>query len=226
VTNIKISPLNRYIIFFFLFFSLTWTQLFAQDKVLIKTTEGNIIVKLYEETPQHRNSFLGLVAKSYYDSTIFHRVIKGFMIQGGDPESRNASGQKVFSNGGPGYTIPAEIDEQFIHKKGALAAARQPDQYNSSKRSNGSQFYIVQGRKYPREYLPKIKNDKKVDYTEEQKKIYETIGGSPHLDGGYTIFGEVIGGLDVVDRIAGVETNGKDRPKRDIRIIRMIVLND
>tara|TARA_R110002049_G_scaffold116112_2_gene268511 strand:- start:3048 stop:3632 length:585 start_codon:yes stop_codon:yes gene_type:complete len=194
--------------------------------VFIQTTEGNLIVKLYDETPQHRDSFLRLVAKSYYDSTLFHRVIKSFMIQGGDPESRTASPNKVFSDGGPGYTIPAEINEKHIHKKGALAAARQPDQYNSSKKSNGSQFYIIQGRKYPRAYLPKIENDKKVPYTEEQKKIYETVGGAPHLDGGYTIFGEVIAGLDVLDRIANAETNEKDRPKVNIRIIRMKVLND
>lgn len=218
--------MNKHIIFLFLFFGSLLIELTAQNKVLIQTTDGNIIVKLYDETPQHTQSFLRLVAKSYYDSTLFHRVIKDFMIQGGDPESRTASMQKVFSDGGPGYSIPAEIDEKYIHKKGALAAARQADQYNSSKKSNGSQFYIIQGRKYPRAYLPKIKNDKKVEYTEEQKKIYETIGGAPHLDGGYTIFGEVIAGLDVVDRIANAETNGKDRPKVNIRITRMKVLND
>lgn len=218
--------MNKHFIFFFLVFGCLLTNLSAQNKVLIQTTAGNLIVKLYDETPQHRNNFLGLAAKSFYDSTLFHRVIKGFMIQGGDPESRTASKNKVFSDGGPGYTVPAEINEKYIHKKGVLAAARQPDKYNSSKKSNGSQFYIVQGRTYPRAYLPKIKNDKKIAYTEDQKKMYETIGGAPHLDGGYTIFGEVIAGLDVLDQIANAETNGKDRPKVDIRIIRMKVLND
>lgn len=218
--------MNKHIFLFFLLVGGCFLHTSAQNKVFIQTTEGNIIVKLYDETPQHRNSFLSLVAKSYYDSTLFHRVIKSFMIQGGDPESRNASMKKVFSDGGPGYSIPAEINEKFIHKKGALAAARQADNYNSTKKSNGSQFYIIQGRKYPRAYLDKTKNDKKLPYTEEQKIIYETIGGSPHLDGGYTIFGEVIAGLDVVDRIANAETNGKDRPNVNIRIIRMKVLND
>ncbi len=218
--------MNKHFIFFFLVFGCLLESLNAQNKVLIQTTAGNMIVKLYEETPQHRINFLGLAAKSFYDSTLFHRVIKGFMIQGGDPESRTASKNKVFSNGGPDYTVNAEIAEKYIHKKGALAAARQPDKYNSTKKSNGSQFYIIQGRTYPRAYLPKIKNDKKTAYTEEQKNIYETIGGAPHLDGGYTIFGEVIAGLDVLDQIANAETNGKDRPTVDIRIIRMKVLND
>lgn len=196
----------------------------AQNKVLIETTAGNITVKLYNETPGHKQNFLSLVARSYYDSTIFHRVIKNFMIQGGDPESRTATPNKVFSDGGPGYTQPSEIKEKFIHKKGALAAARQPDNYNSSRRSSGSQFFIVQGSIYPRIYLEKANKDKKVPYTEEQKKVYETIGGAPHLDGAYTIFGEVIAGLDVVDKITAMETNRKDRPKQDVRIIRMTIL--
>lgn len=211
---------------FLLFISLSSAivSLSAQNKVLIETTAGNITVKLYDETPGHKQNFLSLVARSYYDSTIFHRVIKNFMIQGGDPESRTASSNKVFSDGGPGYTLPAEINEQFIHKKGALAAARQPDNTNASRRSSGSQFYIVQGSIYPRAYLDKANKDKKVPYTEAQKKVYETVGGTPHLDGGYTIFGEVIAGLDVVDKIAQVETDRRDRPKQDVRIIRMTIL--
>lgn len=195
----------------------------AQQFVLIETTMGNITVKLYDDTPIHTANFIKLVKESYYDSTIFHRVIKNFMIQGGDPQSKTASMQKVFSNGGPAYTLEAEINEKYIHKKGALAAARQPDNVNPSKRSNGSQFYIIQGSIYPRKYLPSVKNDKKTAYTENQKKIYETIGGSPHLDGGYTIFGEVVKGMSVIDKIASSPTNDKNRPLTNVRILKMSI---
>ncbi len=197
----------------------------AQQLVLIETTLGNMTVKLYDDTPIHTANFLKLVKESYYDSTIFHRIIKNFMIQGGDPQSKTASMKKVFSNGGPGYTLEAEINEKYIHKKGALAAARQPDNVNFYKKSNGSQFYIIQGSIYPRKYLSAVKNDKKIEYTENQKKIYETIGGSPHLDGGYTIFGEVVKGLSIIDKIASNATNSKDRPLTDIRILKMTILN-
>ena len=190
----------------------------AQQKVLIKTNKGDIEVKLYEETPLHAENFINLIKKDFYDSTLFHRVIADFMIQAGDPNSKNAASDATLGHGGPGYTIPAEINNKFIHKKGALSAARQGDNVNPERRSSGSQFYIVVGRKYPRKYLPRFEETRGEKYTEEQMKVYETIGGTPHLDGEYTVFGEVINGLEIVDQISVVETNKMDRPTEDVII--------
>jgi len=179
--------------------------------VLIHTDKGDITVKLYNETPQHRDNFIKLVNEGFYDGSIFHRVIKDFMIQGGGGASGNQD---------PGYKIPAEIIDGFFHKKGALAAARMPDQVNPRKESSGSQFYIVHGRTYSRAELERFGKY----FTEDQIRAYSTIGGAPHLDGDYTVFGEVISGLEVVDKIAAVETvRPGDRPVKEITM-RMSVL--
>jgi peptidyl-prolyl cis-trans isomerase B (cyclophilin B) len=184
---------------------------------------GDITVKLYKETPQHRSNFLKLAQQDFYDSTLFHRVIRDFMIQGGDPQSRGG-GEGMMGSGGPGYTLPAEIDNQFIHKKGALAAARQGDNVNPERESSGSQFYIVVGRQYPQQYMPRFEETRREPYTEEQKKLYETVGGTPHLDGQYTVFGEVVSGMEVVDKIVAVETGKADRPGQDVFILEMEVM--
>lgn len=195
-----------------------------ETKVLISTAYGDIKVILYNETPKHRDNFIKLVKDGTYDGTLFHRIIKDFMIQGGDPESKNAEAGKMLGDGGLGYTIPAEFDSSLIHKKGALAAARMGDNVNPNKESSSCQFYIVQGKPFSKEEIDKIlkgKNAKRetpIIYTEEQYKIYENLGGTPHLDMDYTIFGEVIEGLDVVDKIAAVDKDRGDRPKEDIKM--------
>lgn len=238
--------------------------------VIITTTFGEIHVLLYDETPKHKENFLKLTTEGYYDSTTFHRIITEFMIQGGDANSKdddpNNDGQ-----GGPGYTIPAEMNAKYIHKKGAVAAARMGDNVNPNRESSGSQFYIVQGRKYSAakldqmeenanmqtknqllsEYIMKPENssdlaelrryqdNKNQDsinlfldrirpiaekgfepfkYTDEQRKAYEEVGGTPHLDGGYTVFGEVIRGIEVVDEIAKQPKTRGDRPVKDVKM--------
>ena len=193
----------------------------AQQKVAIKTSKGEIIVLLYEDTPIHQENFIKLVQQKFYDSLLFHRVIKDFMIQAGDPNSRPPRKTNSLGSGGPGYTIQAELGRGHIHKKGALAAARQGDNVNPTKRSSGSQFYIVQGRKTPRKYMSRFEESRGKTYSEEELEIYETIGGTPHLDGQYTVFGEVLKGLDVVDSIANTPTQTGDRPQEDIYIISM-----
>ena len=200
-----------------------------QTRVLISTSYGDIKIVLYNETPRHRDNFLKLVKEGFYDSTLFHRVIKDFMIQGGDPNSKHASSGTPLGDGGTGYTIPPEFNPDLIHKKGALAAARMGDGINPNKESSGCQFYIVQGKKFTREEIDKLlkakngRRDTPVSYTNKQYKIYETLGGTPHLDMDYTIFGEVIEGMDVIDKIAAVETDRKDRPKEDIVLTIKIV---
>ena len=236
--------------------------------VLIETELGDIKVKLYNETPLHRDNFVKLVKDGYYDGLLFHRVIKDFMIQGGDPDSRQASSERMLGSGGPGYTIPAEIVyPALFHKKGVLAAARQGDEVNPHKESSGSQFYIVTGNIYSEgklkgmeQQLTQIKErnvfnclaaehrkeiiqlrknrdqeglmslqdtlisktreimmeDGPVMFTSEQREAYTTVGGTPHLDGEYTVFGEVVEGLEVVDKIQAVTTGKADRPKKDI----------
>lgn len=241
--------------------------------VLIKTGKGDMKVKLYNETPKHRDNFIKLAKAGFYDGLIFHRVIENFMIQGGDPESRNAKPGQRLGNGGPGYQIDAEFNPKFIHKKGALSAARLGDNVNPEKRSSGSQFYIVQGEKFTESSLETLKKNKLsreavaifrklykqkadelrklkesenyiefaniyeqlqkeadaeaekaiADYTPGQKEIYSTLGGTPHLDAGYTVFGEVIDGTDVIDSIAAVETGAGDRPVEDIKMYIKVV---
>lgn len=195
--------------------------------VEINTTAGRIVVELYNETPLHRDNFLKLVREHYYDSLLFHRVIAGFMIQGGDPDSRKAEDRTVvLGDGGPSYAIRAEFRPELIHRKGALAAARESDDVNPEKASSGSQFYIVQGRTWLPADLRQLEakmNAKRPDstavhYTQEQVDTYQKVGGTPHLDGNYTVFGQVLEGLDVLDLIAGQPTDGNDRPLTDVRM--------
>ena len=194
-----------------------------QTKVQILTSYGDMILVLYNETPQHRDNFVKLVKSGFYDGTLFHRVIAGFMIQGGDPDSKTAKKGQMLGNGGPGYTIPAEFNKKFTHKRGALSAARMGDGSNPQKASSGSQFYIVQGKKYDRKNLEGIGKRSGVNYTEEQIKVYETEGGTPQLDMNYTVYGEVVEGFDVIDKIATVAKARGDRPKEDIKMTMKIV---
>ena len=241
------------------------------SKVKIQTMLGDITVRLYDETPIHRDNFLKLAKEGYYDGTLFHRVIKGFMIQGGDPDSKNAPAGKMLGVGGPDYTLQAEIKDNLFHKRGALAAARQGDEVNPERRSSGSQFYIVWGDIYNegqlRQFSKQLRMQKVQDafnalaaehkaeimqmrrdrnraglqalqdqlvaeaeskvgkdgLTEEQLQLYSTLGGTPHLDGQYTVFGEVEDGLDVVEMIQGTATGRADRPLDDIEM-RMVVV--
>ncbi len=177
--------------------------------VVIHTDMGDITVKLYNETPLHRDNFIKLVNEGYYNGSIFHRVIKDFMIQGGGGTTGTED---------PGYTIPAEIVSKYYHKKGALAAARKPDQINPRKESSGSQFYIVHGRKFSENDMSMASQRMGKTFTKEQIEAYAKVGGAPHLDGDYTVFGEVISGLDVVDRIAVVQTAPGDRPVKEVKM--------
>ncbi|MBT3207174.1 MAG: peptidylprolyl isomerase [Bacteroidetes bacterium] len=242
--------------------------------IKIETNFGDITLKLYDETPLHKDNFLKLISQNFYDSLLFHRVMDQFMIQGGDPDSKSAISGNRLGNGGPGYTIPAEFVENIIHKKGVLAAAREGDQINPEKRSSGSQFYIVEGKLFTNEEIDKfeeqrnnskktqitldfiarpenIKIKNKVDslqkmkdieslrayalelekfleddfakmekfkYSEEQRKLYTTIGGTPHLDGAYTVFGEVIEGFDTIEKISQQKCDEYSRPFVDVRM--------
>jgi peptidyl-prolyl cis-trans isomerase B (cyclophilin B) len=235
-------------------------------KVKIQTMLGDIVVRLYDETPLHRDNFVKLVKEGYYDGTLFHRVIKDFMVQGGDPDSKGAPAGKMLGMGGPGYTVEAEIKDTLFHKRGALAAARQGDQVNPERRSSGSQFYIVWGQVYNegqlrqfskqlrmqrvqgafnalaaehRSEIIQMRKDRNhaglqelqdrlvaeaekcvgsAGLSDEQIQVYSTIGGTPHLDGQYTVFGEVEEGLDVVEMIQGTATGRGDRPVDDIEM--------
>lgn len=241
-------------------------------KVKIETTLGDITVRLYDETPIHRDNFVKLVKEGYYDGTLFHRVIKDFMIQGGDPDSKGAPAGKMLGVGGPDYTLEAEIKDNLYHKRGALAAARQGDEVNPERRSSGSQFYIVWGQVYKenqlnqlgkqirmqkvqdafndlakarREEIMQMRRERnraglqelqdqliaeaenkvgKQGLTDEQMKLYSTVGGTPHLDGQYTVFGEVEEGLNVVEQIQNTATGRADRPTNDIDI-RMTIID-
>ncbi|MGB0881489.1 MAG: peptidylprolyl isomerase [Vicingaceae bacterium] len=194
-----------------------------QTTVLLSTSYGDIKMVLYNETPKHRDNFIKLVKSGFYDGTLFHRVITGFMIQGGDPDSKTAKKGQMLGNGGPGYTVPAEFNKNLYHKRGALAAARMGDGVNPSKASSGSQFYIVQGKKYNRKNLEAMGKRSGATYTEEQIKVYETEGGTPQLDMNYTVFGEVVEGFDVIDKIAAVAKGRADRPKEDVKMTIKIV---
>ncbi len=182
--------------------------------LLIETSMGNIKVKLYDSAPEHKKNFLKLAKEGYLDSTLFHRVIPGFMIQGGDPDSKRAQPGQQLGAGGPGYTIPAEIGAK--HFRGALSAARQGDQVNPEKRSSGSQFYIVQNGPVPAAQLDQIIAQKGLQYTPEERDYYLKVGGTPFLDGDYTVFGTVVEGLDVVDKIASAQRDPNDRPLQNI----------
>ncbi len=184
--------------------------------VLIQTPYGDMLAELYDNTPKHRDNFTKLADEGFYDGLLFHRVIHGFMIQGGDPNSKNAPRGKRLGSGGPGYQIDAEFRPENIHLKGALAAARMGDAVNPEKKSSGSQFYIVQGNKLTENQLKQIENRKGIHYSDKQKKMYLKSGGTPFLDMDYTVFGRVIEGLDVLDKIAGAKTGKGDRPVKDI----------
>ena len=193
--------------------------------VLMQTTMGDMVIRLSDSTPLHRDNFLKLVKVGFYDSVLFHRVIKNFMIQGGDPNSKRAVAGEPLGNGGPGYTIPAEFRKTLFHKKGALAAARTGDNVNPEKASSGSQFYIAQGKVFTDAGLDSVEtfrlSGRKIPAN--QREVYKTIGGIPHLDQGYTVYGEVVKGLDVLDKIAAVQTSrgqDRDRPLQDVRIIK------
>jgi cyclophilin family peptidyl-prolyl cis-trans isomerase len=184
--------------------------------VKIKTAQGECIIHLYNETPQHRDNFLKLAKKGIYNGTLFHRVIKDFMIQGGDPDSKTASVGTLLGEGTVGYTIPAEFRDSLFHKKGALAAARDD---NPEKASSGSQFYLVQGKIFTDEQLDALeKNRLKFKIPEWQRAIYKTLGGVPHLDHNYTVYGEIVNGIDLIDKVAALETDNNNRPLADVKM--------
>jgi peptidyl-prolyl cis-trans isomerase B (cyclophilin B) len=193
-------------------------------RVEMQTSSGNIVILLYDDTPLHRDNFIKLAGEGVYDGTLFHRVIKGFMIQGGDPDSKNAKAGQMLGEGDLGYKIPAEFLENHINKRGALCAARQGDDVNPKKESSASQFYIVQGRKWSDGEMNMMEQRFGKKYSDEHRKIYAEEGGAPHLDGDYTVFGEVLEGMDVVDKIAAVKTDPMDRPLEDVRILSVKVI--
>ena len=212
---------------------MTSTMIYAQDKrrvVMMQTTAGNIRIELYNETPLHRDNFVRLVNEHFYDSLLFHRVIKSFMIQAGDPVSRHAQPGVFLGDSTLNYTIPAEIrTPQIYHKRGAVAMAREPDEVNPEQKSSSCQFYIVWGKRFSsqaiervQERLDTIKGGIKL--TDEMISTYRKTGGTPHLDGTYTVFGEVTEGLDVIERIQAVMTDDDDRPVDDQRILKAIVV--
>lgn len=184
----------------------------------LSTPYGNSIIRLYDETPLHRDNMLRLVREGFYDSLLFHRVIEDFMIQGGDPESRNAApDQRLGTGEAPGPRIPAEFRDSLFHKKGVLAAARDN---NPEKASSNCQFYIVQGQVFTDEQLDQLEQTRLGgrEIPEWQRQVYKTLGGTPHLDQSYTVFGEVVQGIGVIDKIAAVETDPFDRPRDDVRM--------
>lgn len=272
MTNSKVLVFSVLMLFLGIF---SQAQTHSRETILISTSQGNIKIKLFEETPLHKKNFIKLVKQGFYDSLLFHRVINSFMIQGGDPDSKMANDTVLLGNGDVGYWIPAEFNSKLYHHKGVLAAAREGDDINPKKESSGCQFYIVMGKKYDsvalqkaelrvnREIIQKInylvgfggksldlksyytrlyaqgkedslktatkqltdevskaeyRKTKHYSWTPQQRKMYSTLGGTPHLDNNYTIFGEVIEGLDVIDKIAGVKTDKNDRPKENIRM--------
>lgn len=188
--------------------------------VLISTDYGNMKVRLYKETPLHRANFIKLVSEGFYDSLLFHRVIKGFMIQGGDPQSKNAKPGAPLGMGDVGYKIPAELNDTIFHKKGALCAARDG---NPEKASSGCQFYLVQGKPMNENEIAQAEQRTGFKMSEAQKQAYMTLGGSPWLDRNYTVFGEIVEGLDVIDKIANVKTLPGDRPEQDVKMTAKLV---
>jgi len=196
--------------------------------VEVRTEQGTMVIALYNETPEHRDNFLKLVREGAYNGLLFHRVIKGFMVQGGDPDSRHALPGVSLGTGGPDYTLPAEIVSGLVHTRGALAAARLGDGANPEKRSNGMQFYVVDGRTYTAEELERVAQrnarlGEPVTYTEANKAAYARDGGTPQLDGAYTVFGQVVNGEAVIDAIAAAARDGQDRPMEDIRMFMRIL---
>ena len=216
-----------------LFGSLTCAAQTSTNEVLLETTEGNIRIALYDETPGHRDNFMKLVKMHVYDSLLFHRVIKDFMIQTGDPNSKNAKPGQLLGTGDFDYTQEPEFRlPQIIHRRGCVAMAREPDNVNPEIRSSASQFYIVWGKRFSSAEIEKVQErldtltHGRVKLTPEMIKTYKSIGGTPHLDGQYTVFGEVTEGLDIVERIQKAETDDFDRPFEDFRILRATVTKD
>ena len=205
-----------------MFFNSCTTQ--GNTKIVMETTAGTMEFLLYNETPKHRDNFIKLVNEQYFDSLLFHRVIKDFMIQGGDPDSKYAEAGVRLGEGGPDYRIDAEFRmPELMHKRGALAAAREGDGVNPEKRSSASQFYIVWGKEYTPEQIDALSQRMQEvgmgEITDEQKNLYTTVGGTPFLDGQYTVFGEITKGLEIVDKIQNVATDQFDRPLEDVRIL-------
>jgi len=191
--------------------------------VELRTEYGSMLIELYDATPLHRDNFLKLVREGFYDDLLFHRVIKGFMIQGGDPKSRGAAKGAPLGSGGPGYTVPAEFVDTLVHIKGALAAARTGDAVNPERRSSGSQFYIVDGRQVSEQMLQSVESRNNFRYAQDDKDIYLKLGGTPALDQNYTVFGRVISGLSIIDQISSVRTDPRDRPQEDVEMTMRIV---
>lgn len=263
--------MKRFLVILFAVLLLEGCQEKEEHVVTIETDVGNIRLRLYNDTPQHRDNFMKLVRDNYYEGMLFHRVISNFVIQSGDPDSRNARSQMVLGANDIGYKIDAEIRPGLIHRRGVVAAARESDEVNPERRSSGSHFYIVQGKVYRlgeldslveqinarrhQRLFEKVKKEheseirkleslkdyeglmelnrkiseqvglllqgEKMFLTEEQRKVYTTEGGIPFLDGAYTVFGEVVSGMDVVDKIAGMRTDENNRPEKDVRIIKI-----
>jgi peptidyl-prolyl cis-trans isomerase B (cyclophilin B) len=202
-------------------FALTFSLLaHSQERVKVKisTKYGDMVAELYDETPIHRDNFIKLVKEGFYDGTLFHRVIPGFMIQGGDPVSKDDTPNTRIGNGGPGYTLPAEFNPQFFHKKGALAAARMGDAVNPKKESSGSQFYIVEGQVYDNNTIDLFAKRMGAEFIPAQKKAYTTVGGTPHLDANYTVFGELVEGLEIISKISNVTRDKNNLPKDKVII--------
>ena len=199
-----------------------------EEVVVMETTAGTIVLKLYDQTPLHRDNFRSLVAEGAFDSLLFHRVIQDFMIQGGDPDSKYAEPGVLLGEGDRDYTVPAEfrLEDGIFHRRGVLAGAREGDNVNPEQRSSAMQFYIVWGKIFDDAGLDKVqerldnRTGGRVKLTPEMREVYKTVGGTPHLDGQYTVFGEVVSGLDVVDAIQRVPTDEHDRPLTDVRILR------
>ena len=208
-----------------------WGKREKEIEVLFETTAGNFRVALSNETPLHRDNFVKLVKEGFYDSLLVHRAIYGFVIQMGDPQSRHAKSGEFIGNGKIGYTIPAEIHfPELFHRRGALSMAREPDEINPERASSGSQFFIVTGRPYMQQELKPIEakvyaaTNGNIKYTDKVRQIYEDYGGTPHLDGQYTVFGRVVEGMRIVTEIQMMPTDQNDRPQEDVRIIRAIVV--
>ncbi len=199
---------------------LSQAAIAQKTKVVIETEYGKIVLALYDGTPRHRDNMITLVKKGFYDSTLFHRVIPQFVIQGGDPNSKHAAAGVNLGDGDVGYRIPAEIDSQYYHKRGAIGMARDN---NPDKASSGCQFYIVTGRPFNEQELDnaEIRSGHKI--TPAQREVYKTLGGTPHLDGNYTVFGEVVEGMDVADKITTLSRNAMDRPDHDVRMLKVYI---
>jgi peptidyl-prolyl cis-trans isomerase B (cyclophilin B) len=211
-----------YLILFAFFISCTATKHQKSTRqpvyVKIETDSGDMVARLYNQTPLHRDNFEKLVKKHFYDGLLFHRVIKGFMIQGGDPKSKDAKPGEELGEGGLKYTIPAEFNPDLFHKKGALAMAREGDDVNPKKASSSTQFYIVEGKTFTNTEMDRVEQQFKIKIPESHREIYRTVGGAPFLDMNYTVFGEVVSGLGVIDKIAHAERDKNDRPLKDIKM--------